>query len=179
LRLRVDNVRGSQQSRLLSALQGLINPADNPGPTPRATFSRRFAAEVQTTSCALFLRRFEASRRDGAPGMMQELMYEKLSRELHRVQGFVMHGRDFASEELVVLDSERDRGVAVIGCRLDTQDPGTAAYSWILPHGDFRRHCERDIDRLSFAQRKIRADKRAAGAQVQSEAVSGLPIAGL
>lgn len=110
---------------------------------------------------------------------MQELMYEKLPGELHSVQGFVVHGRDFASEEFVVLDSERDRGVAAIGRGFDAQNPGTAAHSRILAHGDFRRHCERDIDRLSFAQRKIRADKRAAGAQVQSEAVSGLPLAGL
>ena len=95
------------------------------------------------------------------------------------MQRFVVHGRDFASQKFVVLNSERDCGMAVIGCGLYAQYPGTAAHSRILPHGDFRRHCERDLDRLSFAQRKIRADQRASRAQIQCEPVSDLPIAGL
>ena len=67
----------------------------------------------------------------------------------------------------------------MVGCGLYTQDPGTAAHSRILTHSNFRRHGQRNLDRLSRRERAIGADERAAGAQIQGEPVPGLPIVGL
>ena len=96
---------------------------------------------------------------------------------LHVVQRFMMHGRHLASQEFVVLDPERNRGLAVVGCGLDPHHSRAATHAKIFTHGDFGWHGESDLNRLPLAQRKIGADERSPRTQIQSETVAGLPIA--
>jgi len=91
----------------------------------------------------------------------------------------MVHGRDLAGQEFVVLDPECNRGVAVVGCGLDAHHSRTAAHAYPLRHRDLCRHRQHDLDRLSFAQRKIRPDERSPRAQIHGEPVPRLSIAGL
>ena len=73
---------------------------------------------------------------------------------------FFYDGR-FLTQEIVMLNVDRDRRLAAFDL-LTTNDPCAAANVHILGQRDLRGHHQRHVNQLTFSERQIRPQHRAA-----------------
>src|SRR5438270_11032436 len=87
-----------------------------------------------------------------------------------------MDGCDFSGKKFVVLNAQRNRGLAMVGFGVQSQYAGAATNASIFSHADFCRHRQRDLYCLAFGHRKGSSNQRSTGAEIECESVSYLSI---